>query len=302
MTDAQSATRCATVAIVGRPNAGKSTLLNSILGTKLSIVTPKPQTTRKRVHGIYTNESAQLIFIDTPGVLSPRYRMQKSMMGYVDESLDEADIVVVVVDVVKAVERESISDSLLWPMLERRKKPTILALNKMDALGVRKEALPLMEQARLSGAFTKAIAISAASNTYVEDLLAMLCEIAPEGPFVYDTDTLSDQPERFFVGELIREVVFQRFKDEIPYATDVSIVEFKEREEGKWYIAADIIAERDTQKAILIGAKGAALKRVGEEARQAIEAHLEQGVYLELFVKVRNDWRNDRTQLASLGY
>lgn len=302
MTESTSATKCATVAIVGRPNAGKSTLLNAILGTKLSIVTPKPQTTRKRVHGIYTNDSTQLIFIDTPGILAPRYRMQKSMMGYVDASLDEADVVVVVVDVVKAVERKDITDSLLWPMLERRKKPTVLVFNKMDALGVRKEALPLMEQARLSGLFAKAIAIAAADNTYVEDLLAILCELAPDGPFVYDADTLSDQPERFFVGEMIREVVFHRFKDEIPYATDVSIVEFKEREEGKWYIAADIIVERDTQKAILIGSKGTALKRVGEEARQAIEAHLEQGVYLELFVKVRSDWRNDRTQLASLGY
>lgn len=295
-------TRCATVAIIGRPNAGKSTLLNAILGMHLSIVTSKPQTTRKRVVGIHTQDNTQLVFLDTPGMLAPRYSLQRHMMGYVDESLDAADIVVVVVDAAMVVERGTVLDPLWVPALERRKRPTILVLNKMDALPVRKEALPLMEQARLSGLFVKAIAISARDNTYVEDLTSMLIELAPEAPFIYPDDVVSDQPERFFVAEFIREAIFAKFAEEVPYATEVMITEFKEREGGKWYIAADIVVERDNQKAILIGAKGSALKQVGETARATIEEHLGHPIFLELYVKVRNDWRNDRAQLLSMGY
>jgi len=268
----------------------------------LSIVTSKPQTTRKRVTGIHTQDNTQLVFLDTPGMLAPRYSLQRHMMGYIDESLDAADVVVVVVDASMAVERGSVLDPLWVPQLERRKHPTILVLNKMDALPVRKEALPLMEQARLSGLFVKAIAISAKDNTYVEDLVAMICELAPEAPFIYPDDVVSDQPERFFVAEFIREAIFAKFAEEVPYATEVMITEFKEREGGKWYIAADIIVERDNQKAILIGAKGSALKQVGEIARATIEEHLGQPIFLELYVKVRNDWRNDRAQLLSMGY
>lgn len=305
MSDTPSAPvqHCAQVAFLGRPNAGKSTLLNAILGTHLSIVTPKPQTTRKQVLGIHTEGSTQIVFVDTPGVLQPRYGLQRSMMGSVEEAVDGADIICYIVDVTKAVDHDTIVDPLLWPILEKhRDRPIILVLNKMDALGVRPQALALMEQARLTGLFAKAIAIAAKDNTYVADLVAMLTELAPEGPFQYDADQLSTLSQRFFVADFIREAIFIDFKEEIPYATDVSIVEFKEREAGKWYIAADIVVERDTQKAILIGAKGAALKRTGERARAAIEAHLEHPVYLELFVKVRDDWRNDRAQLASLGY
>jgi len=302
MSNTTETTRCAHVAIVGRPNAGKSTLMNAILGMHLSIVTSKPQTTRRQVLGIHTTATTQLIFVDTPGILKPRYGMQEYMMDSVGESLDGADIILVVVDAVKAQERADITDTMVWPMLEHRTAPVVLVLNKMDAVPLKREAMVLVEQARLSGLFTKSIAISAKDGTYVEDLVAMLAEMAPEGPFLYDPEMLSTQPERFFVGELVREVIFQRFRDEIPYATEVSIVEFKERAEGKWYIAADIVVERDTQKAILIGAGGVSLRSVGEQARTAIEEHLQQPVYLELFVKVRNDWRNDRTQLASLGF
>ena len=295
-------TRCATVALVGRPNAGKSTLLNAILGMHLSIVTNKPQTTRKRVLRIHTEDDSQLIFLDTPGLLAPKYQMQKAMMGYVDESLDAADIICIIVDVKKAFERGTIIDPMWSDAIQKRKSPTILVLNKMDMLGVPKEAMVLMEQARLSGLFQQAIAISAKDNTFVEDLVALLRQLSPEAPFEYDSEIVSDQSERFFVAEFIREAIFKQFSEEIPYAADVMIAEFKEREGGKWYIAADIMVERENQKAILIGAKGGALKQVGEVSRATIEKHLGRPVYLELYVKVRNDWRNDRTQLASLGY
>ncbi len=302
MSTAVPTTRCAHVAIIGRPNVGKSTLLNAIIGSHLSIVTSKPQTTRRRVLGIHTTDTAQLIFVDTPGILIPRYGMQERMMAEVGDTLDMADIIVVVVDAVKAQKRGTIEDPMLWPLLQQRTAPIVLVLNKMDAVPMKREAAVLIEQARLSGLFARAIAISAADGTYVADLVSMLCEMSPEGPFLYDPEMLSTQPERFFVGELIREVIFERFRDEIPYATEVQIVEFKERTQGKWYIAADIVVERETQKAILIGAQGTGLRGVGSQAREAIEEHLQHSVYLELFVKVRNDWRNDRTQLASLGF
>ncbi|HLP29295.1 MAG TPA: GTPase Era [Candidatus Didemnitutus sp.] len=295
-------TRFATIALVGRPNAGKSTLMNAILGMHLSIVTNKPQTTRKRVLGIHTEGDTQLVFLDTPGLLAPKYRMQKHMMGYVDESLDAADVICVIVDVKKAFERGNVIDPMWSEAITKRDVPVILVLNKMDVLGVPKEAAVLMEQARLSGLFAKAIAISAKDTTYVEDLVKLLCELAPEGEFQYDSEIVSDQPDRFFVAEFIREAIFKQFSEEIPYAADVTIAEFKEREGGKWYIAADIVVERENQKAILIGAKGGALKQVGEASRATIEQHLGMPVFLELYVKVRNDWRNDRTQLASLGY
>jgi GTP-binding protein Era len=297
-----TATRCGTVAIIGRPNAGKSTLLNAILGLKLSIVTDKPQTTRKRVLGIHTTDTAQLIFVDTPGVIQPRYKLQRSMMGFVDETMSEADVICVVVDAVKAIKRGSIRD----PMVERRfasgKIPAILVLNKMDAVGVKIGVLPLLAEAQESGIYKKAIAIAARDNTYVTDLVEMLTVLAPEGDFLYDPDQLSTLPERFFVAELIREAIFEQFREEVPYATDVEVREFKEREEGKWYVLADIVVERDTQKAIIIGAKGSALKQIGETARAAIEQHLDHPVYLELYVKVKQGWRDDKNQLNNLGY
>lgn len=296
-------TRCGTVAIIGRPNVGKSTLLNAILDAHLSIVTPKAQTTRKRVLGIATDDAAQLIFIDTPGLIKPKYKMQHSMMGYVDDSLNEADVLCVVIDVVKAFDDKTVLDPFLQPILTKYKdKPSVLVLNKMDALHLKTEALFLMEEARLSGLYKRAVAISASENKEVDALVDILKGLVPKGPFLYDKDQLSTLPERFFVAELIREAIYFQFKEEVPYSTDVSVITFEEREHGKWYIAADIIVERETQKGILIGAHGEALKMVGEFSRVAIEKHLQHPIYLELYVKVRQDWRNDKAQLSGLGY
>lgn len=296
-------TRCGHIAIIGRPNAGKSTLLNAILGEHLSIVTPKPQTTRKRVLGIYTDDAAQLIFVDTPGVLKPKYRMQHAMMGYVSDTLAEADVICMIVDAVKAVERGTALDPMIAQLLSGAKEtPVVLVLNKMDAVPVKKDVLPLIEQARLSGIFARAIAISASENKEVDALVGYLKDLVPEGDFIYEPDQLSTLPQRFFVAELIREAIFRNYREEIPYATDVNIVEFDEREDGKWHINADIMVERDSQKGILIGKKGEALKTIGIQAREAIERHLGQEIFLELFVKVRTDWRNDRSQLQNLGY
>lgn len=296
-------TRCGHIAIIGRPNAGKSTLLNAILGEHLSIVTPKPQTTRKRVLGIYTDEQAQLIFVDTPGVLKPRYRMQHAMMGYVTDTLAEADVICMIVDAEKAVERGTALDPMITQLLSSAKgTPVVLVLNKMDAVPVKKEVLPLIEEARLSGLFVRSVAVSALENKEVDALVGYLKELVPEGDFIYEPDQLSTLPQRFFVSELIREAIFRNYREEIPYATDVNILEFDEREDGKWHITADITVERDSQKGILIGKKGEALKKIGIQAREAIERHLGQEIFLELFVKVRTDWRDDRSQLQNLGY
>lgn len=302
-------TKCANVAIIGRPNAGKSTLLNAILGEHLSIVTDKPQTTRKRVLGIHTTDNTQLVFTDTPGILKPNYGMQHAMMGYVRETLAEADIICVIVDVVKSVKHEAMTDPmidrLLHPLLrvpQEERIPIVLVVNKMDALSSAQKALPLIEQARQSGMFVSSVAVSARDNREVDQLVKVLTELAPENDFMYEPDQLSTLPQRFFVAELIREAIFKKFRQEIPYATDVSIAEFKEDPDSKWHITADITVERPTQKGILIGKKGAALKEIGSEARIKIEDHLDQPVYLELFVKVRSDWRNDRNQLMNLGY
>ena len=299
-------TRCANVAIIGRPNAGKSTLMNAVLGEHLSIVTPKPQTTRKRVLGIYTDDDTQLIFMDTPGILKPKYRMQSAMMGYVTETLAECEVICVIVDVAKALDRGTVIDPmverLLQPILDEGEAQVVLVLNKMDALKDPKRALGLVEEARLSGQFHRSVAISAREGREVDALLNILKELAPEGEFIYEPDQLSTLPQRFFVAELIREAIFHHFREEVPYATDVDIVEFIEHEDEKWHITADIMVERPTQKAILIGKGGSALKQIGIQAREKIEDHLQHPVFLELFVKVRADWRNDRNQLGNLGY
>ncbi|MCU0426522.1 MAG: GTPase Era [Candidatus Kapabacteria bacterium] len=325
------------VAIIGEPNVGKSTLMNAMLGTKLSIVSPKPQTTRRSVLGIFTEgteeSGTQIVFFDTPGVLSkPSYELHRSMLDFVKSSVEGADAILIVVDVQKLVEKprtkkpstnrpsnqatkqpsnqteERGAKALqtlmmrLQMRLETVEKPVIVALNKMDALHDKKLALPVMD-ALMKLPFVSHVApISALENKFVDELLAKLKDYMPQHEFYYDAEMLSTQPQRFFVSELIREVIFTRYREEIPYSTEVSIVEFKERERGKWYISADIVVERDTQKQILIGKGGSSLKETGSLARKAIEQYLECSVFLELFVKVREDWRNSTAHLRSFGY
>jgi GTP-binding protein Era len=324
----ETPTKAGFVAIIGEPNVGKSTLMNAILGTKLSIVTPKPQTTRKNVLGIHTDGDTQIVFFDTPGVLKPSYALHRSMMEFVKSSIEGADAVLVVVDVHKLLSREQAkakrggkskktpptkpvqpsNDGLrslmlkLQMRLETIGKPVVVALNKMDAVFDKKQALPVMDALMKTGFVTHVAPISALENKFVADLVQVLRSYMPEHDFYYDEEMLSTHPQRFFVGEIIREAVFMRYKEEIPYSTEVNVVEFKEREAGKWYISAEIIVERDTQKQIIIGKGASALKELGSTARQAIEQHLEIPIFLEIFVKVREDWRNSDAHLRSFGY
>lgn len=302
MSETPTNTKSGYAAIVGKPNAGKSTLMNILVGAKLSIVTPKPQTTRKRVLGIYSNDEIQIVFLDTPGVLKPRYEMQKSMMGSVENAIDEADLMIVLVDITKYTPDYPYFHQTFTDSLKTAGKPLLLLLNKIDALDDKRMVLPAIAKFSEMGIFKEIIPISAKESLNIDDLIETVKKYLPEGPFFYDPEMLSTQPQRFFASELIREKIFTSYEEEIPYSTEVHIIEFKERSAGKWYIHAEIIVEKDTQKAIIIGKNGQKLKEIGAAAREAIELHLEKEIYLELFVKVRDKWRNNRNLLKSFGY
>ncbi len=293
-------TKSGYAAIIGKPNAGKSTLLNAILESKLSIVTPKPQTTRKRVLGIYTNGDNQIIFLDTPGIINPRYTMQKIMMDYVSESINESDVVIALIDMEKYAE-EGIPEAIMQ-IATNSGKPVICVLNKVDRLLDRKMILPVIEKLNALKVFADIIPAAALKKMNIDDIIETITKHLPEHEFYFDEDLLSTQTERFFVSELIRENIFILTKEELPYSTEVSILEFKERAYGKWYIHAEIIVERDSQKRIIIGSEGKLIKEIGERSRIKIEEHLGEEVFLELFVKVRPNWRDDSHKLRSFGY
>jgi GTP-binding protein Era len=289
-------------AIVGVPNAGKSTLLNAVLGTKLSIVTRKPQTTRKRVLGIYSTSTEQIVFLDTPGIMPrPTTLLHKAMLDEVRRSFADADVILVLAEAKLPMDRAL---PALWNDYKKiaGEKPMVLALSKSDLLKDRKELLPILQRYGDQLAFKELVPISATKNYNVKELIATLRNYLPATEAFFDSEQLSDQNDRFFAGEFIREVIFQKFTEEIPYSTEVEITEFKERTAGKWFVSAEVIVERDTQKSILIGKNGAALKALGERARIEIERFLEHPVYLELHVKTKADWRQNKRMLSELGY
>ena len=282
------------VALLGKPNVGKSTLLNALVGKKLSIVTRKAQTTRHRILGILTEENFQIIFLDTPGIMRPNTRLDESMMQKVNECVADADLVIFLADA-----RQSEPDLQSLNMIQGR--PVILTLNKMDL--VRQETmLPIADTYMKGHSFEAMLPISALHGTNLDALMEEIQSFLPSGPPFYPAEMLSEHPERFFVAEIIREKVFEKFRQEVPYASTVTISNYVERTEGKDLIEADIVVERSTQKGILVGAKGHALKTVGIQARKDIEAFLGRQVYLKLFVRVRKDWRNQDHFLRSYGY
>lgn len=294
-------TKAGYVAIVGRPNSGKSTLMNAILDYKLSIVTPKAQTTRKKVAGIYSTDETQIVFLDTPGIIKADYEMHKSMMSYVQNSVEEADVLIVIIDAA-SYDMSKGFDKMINSYIKSYEGPKILLLNKTDKLADKKTLLPLMAFMQQEGGFNDIVPISALKKDNLDNVIEIISKYIPEGPFFYDPEQLSTESQRFFVSEFIREQVFYRFKEEVPYSIEVIINEFKERESGKWYISAEIIVERDSQKKIIIGKSGEKIKELGKYSRKEIEKHLGFEIYLELFVKVRDDWRNNKTLLKSFGY
>lgn len=285
------------VAILGQPNVGKSTLLNQLLKHKLSIVSRKPQTTRKKVLGILTSKNAQIIFIDTPGLLNPKYSLQQVMSGYTNLAIQDADVILYLIEASKKL--KALSEII--KLLHNVKKPVILAINKIDLIE-KKALLPLIDGYNKQFTFSSIIPISALKDDGLDRLTEEIVNLLPESPPYFPPEYLTDQQERFFVSEIIREKIYEFYGEEIPYSTHVQIEKFKERPGRKDYIEAVIYVEKASQKGILIGKGGKALKRIGELARYDLERFLRRPVYLELFVKVMRDWRSEDSKLKLLGY
>jgi GTP-binding protein Era len=287
------------VAVVGRPNVGKSTLMNAILGQKLAIVSPKPQTTRNRILGILTLDDLQAVFMDTPGIHRPRHKLGEFMLAEALSTLPDADLVLWVVDVSRLPNDE---DRQVAAVLGRQTLPVILVMNKID---ITPPAVLLEHSQRyreLLPTVAEAIAISALQGQGVPAVVDLLRRYLPLGPRYYPPDQITDVQERFLAAELIREKALLHLREEVPYAVAVDLEEFTERPGGVVYIAARLFVERESQKGILIGHEGAMLKRIGSEARQEIEALLEKRVYLDLRVVVKPKWRRDPAELRRLGY
>ena len=279
------------VAILGLPNAGKSTLLNALLGQKIAITNKKPQTTRKKILGILSDKDYQVIFLDTPGILSPSYLLQEKMMEEVAQSVNDADVILLLIDVKKdPFGKDTFNQKFVVENLNKEKSKIIALLNKVDLIK-QNEAVRLLEHFESMNKFNAIIPISATEIFNLDRLLETIVDELPEGPSYYPEDVVADENERFFVSEIIREKILELYREEIPYSVEVLISEFKERDINKNFISAEIVVERDTQKAIIIGKGGTAIKKLGQIAREAIEDFLQQEAFLELRVKVRKNWR-----------
>ncbi|MGB9466532.1 MAG: GTPase Era [Candidatus Acidiferrum sp.] len=285
------------VAIVGRPNAGKSTLLNRLVGQKVAIVTSKPQTTRNRIQGIVTHHEGQIVFIDTPGLHSPDSALGRQMMHEVAAALEGIDVLLLMVDASRALPR---ADDLLLERAKRFHGKTILALNKVDGLPKQK-LLPLIEAYHKAFEFAAIVPISALKGAGCQDLLSEILRLLPEGEPYFPEDQVTDQPERFLAAEIVREKAIQSMYHEVPYALSVKVEKFEESPK-LLRIEATMNVERDSQKKILIGHKGEMLKKIGTQARKELEELLDTKIYLGLFVKVVPDWREDLQRVRELDW
>jgi GTPase len=283
------------VSIFGKPNAGKSTLLNALMGEKLAIVSPKVQTTRHRIKGILTADDYQVIFSDTPGIIEPRYKLHEKMMQAVRNSLEDADLALLLLDIRDDWEE----NDALFQALQLR-VPAVLVLNKIDGMAADR-TLAAKEYFAGKGYVREVQAISALKKTNLPELLATVLRLLPEGQPFFEGDDLSDLPTRFFVSELIREKIFLLYGDEIPYQAAVLVQEFSEKS-TLTKIRADIIVQRETQKGIILGEGGKMIRQLGSAARKDIEEFISRKVFLELFVKVRPKWRDTETFLKEYGY
>ncbi|MFV8281122.1 GTPase Era [Christiangramia marina] len=284
------------VNIIGNPNVGKSTLMNAFVGERLSIITSKAQTTRHRILGIVNGEDFQMILSDTPGIIKPAYELQASMMDFVKSAFEDADVLIYIVE----IGEEGLKDEAFFKKIENSEVPVLLLLNKID----KSNQDQLEEQVKYWSEKVPTAEIhpiSALEGFNVAEVFNRIIELLPESPAFYPKDTLTDKPERFFVNEIIREKILMHYKKEIPYSVEIETGEFFE-EEKIIRLRSVIMVERDTQKGIIIGHKGAALKRVGVEARKDLEKFFGKQVHLELYVKVNKNWRSDARQLKRFGY
>lgn len=285
------------VALIGRPNVGKSTLLNFLVGQKVAIMSPQPQTTRNKISGIYTDDQEQIVFIDTPGIHKPKNKLDDFMDKSSYSALDEVDVVLFMVE----PEPAGKGDQYIAELLKKIKKPVFLVINKIDKVHPDK-LLSIIDTYKNLGDFAEIVPISASQGNNVSELIKTIAKYLPEGPQFYDADQLTDRPEYFIVAELIREQVLKLTHEEVPHATAVVVDRMRDHEGGKLQIEATIYVERPGQKGIIIGKKGQMLKQIGIAARQEIEALLGEKVNLRLWVKVQKNWRSDPAFLKSIGY
>ena len=283
------------VSILGNPNVGKSTLMNLLIGERLSIITSKAQTTRHRIMGIVNGENFQIVYSDTPGVLTPHYKMQEYMMNYVESALSDSDVLLYVAECRETNYNEQVANHIL-----QSETPVILIINKIDLVS---EEMVLASKQHWENVLhpQKTYCVSALKGTNVAEIMGGIIDLLPESPPYFSKDELTDRPMRFFISEIIREKILLQFKKEIPYSVEVEVTEYKE-DKDITRIHAVIFVERESQKAIMLGHKGQSIKELGINARESIESFIEQKVYLALSIKVQKDWRNDDSRLRRFGY
>ncbi|MFA5093942.1 MAG: GTPase Era [Candidatus Omnitrophota bacterium] len=296
--DVEKKFRSGFVAIVGRPNVGKSTVLNRLVGEKVAIVTEKPETTRDRIQGILTTGEAQVIFVDTPGIHKPKNLLGKRITKVAKDCLLDVDLVIAIIDVTRGITDE---DKLIFGLIKDSGKPSILLINKVD-LRSKSLALPLIEEAAGLHGFKEIIPVSAVNGDNMDVLLRKTIEYLPEGRKYFPDGQFTDKTERFLAGETVREKALELTHEEVPHSLAVLIEEFAERPKKVTYIRATIYVERHSQKKIIVGHKGQTLKKIGEAARKDLQRLLDRHVYLELWVKVHENWRKDPQALKMLGY
>ena len=285
--------------MVGRPNVGKSTLTNSLIGEKIAIMSDRPQTTRNKIMCIMNTDNAQIMFLDTPGIHKPQHKLGEYMVRTAESTLQEVDVILFVVD---ATEKRGAGEDYILNLLQKVKTPVILVVNKIDKLADKQKLFQIMEGYNKLYKFAGIVPVSALNDSEFHGLVQEITKHLPEGPAYFPEDMITDQPERVIAAEMIREKVLRLTRDEIPHSVAVEVDEFKERDEENVYIRATIFVERESQKGIVIGAKGSLLKKIGQQARADIEKLLYCKVFLDLWVKVKADWRNKDKALKQLGY
>lgn len=285
------------VSIIGKPNVGKSTLMNALVGEKLSITTPKVQTTRHRIMGILSRPEYQVVFSDTPGIIQPKYKLHGSMMQFVNDSLQDADVVLFMMDDSKETEE----DEGIYERVRLIKTPLLVLLNKIDLVGDNSDVLKRVDEIKAKTGALEVIPVSALNKFNIDFVLNRVLEFIPEGDSFYPEDQLTDKSERFVAAEILREKIMMRYKEEIPYSVQVEVVEFKDEPEIL-RISAEIYVMRDTQRKILIGKGGIAIKNTGIAARRDMERFFGKQVFLQTYVRVKEDWRDNDSLLRQFGY
>ncbi|WP_293727099.1 GTPase Era [uncultured Phascolarctobacterium sp.] len=286
-------------AIVGRPNVGKSTLTNGLIGEKIAIMSDRPQTTRNKIMCIMNTENAQIMFLDTPGIHKPQHKLGQYMVRAAESTLHEVDVILFVVDV---SEKRGAGEDYILEQLRKVKTPVILVANKIDKLADKGKLFSIIESYTKDFTFVAVVPVSALQDIEFPGLVGEIIKHLPEGPAYFPDDMITDQPERVIAAEMIREKVLRATRDEVPHSIAVEVDEFKVRDNDDIYIRANIFVERESQKGIVIGAKGSLLKKIGEQSRRDIEALLGNKVFLDLWVKVKPDWRNKDKALRQFGY